>query len=124
MIRGVGIDVVQVSRLRHWLEDGGLLHRYFHPEEVTAAQSRGPSAALSLAARFAAKEAYGKALGTGLRDFSLSEVQVVNDELGKPNVVLHGNARVALQRIGGSQVFCSLTHEEDNAIAMIVIEGE
>lgn len=124
MIRGIGIDVVQVSRIRHWLTDEGLLRRYFHSEEVEASRRRGDSAALSLAARFAAKEAFGKALGTGLRHFRLYEVQVQNDELGKPNIVLHGNAQDALEHASGSRVLCSLTHEQDNAIAMIVIEGE
>lgn len=124
MIRGIGIDVVQVSRMKHWIEDEGLLSRYFHPRELKFALSRGYSSVLSLAARFAAKEAFGKAIGTGLRDFSLREVEVENDDMGKPELVLHGSAAEALARIGGSKVFVSLTHEEDNAIAMIVIEGE
>lgn len=124
MIRGIGIDVVQVSRMRHWLDDEGLLSRYFHPRELTFALSRGYSSVLSLAARFAAKEAFGKAIGTGLREFSLKEVEVENDEMGKPELVLHGAAAEALSSVGGVRVFVSLTHEEDHAIAMIVIEGE
>ncbi len=123
MILGIGIDIVRVGRLSSWLDDRGLLTRYFHPEEIDAVYSRGSGRAFSLAGRFAAKEAFGKALGTGLMHFNLGEVQVRNDELGKPDVVLHGRALEAFERMGGTAVFCSLAHERDNAVAVIVIEG-
>ncbi len=55
MIAGIGLDVVHVSRLERWRKTPGLLERYFHPEELAAALSRGSTAMLSLAARFAAK---------------------------------------------------------------------
>ena len=124
MIRGIGIDVVKVSRMRSWLDQPTLLERFFHPSEVATISARGPSAVLALSARFAAKEAFGKALGSGLRGFSLREVYVSNDEAGKPALQLEGRARDAMLGIGGVRVFLSLTHEEDNAIAMIVIEGD
>ena len=123
MIRGIGIDIVRVGRLDSWLYNPGLLERYFHPAEVEAVHSRGSSKVLSLASRFAAKEAFGKALGTGLVHFNLWEVQVQNDNLGKPDILLHGRALEALKRMGGKSVFCSLAHEHDNAVAVIVIEG-
>ena len=124
MIRGIGIDVVQVSRMRAWIDQPYLLRRFFHSSKVAAVMNRGDASVLALSARFAAKEAYGKALGTGLRNLSLRDVYVSNDELGKPALQLEGSARAALERIGGSRVFISLTHEQDNAIAMIVIEGD
>ncbi len=123
MIRGIGIDVVQVSRMQSWLDRPELLHRFFHPSEVELVQRRGRAAVLSLSARFAAKEAFGKALGTGLRTLALREICVTNDALGKPELLLEGSALDALKRAGGDRVFLSLTHEQDNAIAMIVIEG-
>lgn len=124
MIRGIGIDVVQVSRMRAWIDRPELLTRFFHPSEVESVMNRGDGSVLSLSARFAAKEAFGKALGTGLRNLSLREVYVSNDELGKPALQLEGSALEAMRRIGGDRVFLSLTHEQDNAIAMIVIEGD
>ena len=124
MIRGIGIDVVQVSRMRAWVGRPELLQRFFHPSEVKSVMNRGDASVLSLSARFAAKEAFGKALGTGLRSLSLRDVYVSNDRLGKPTLHVEGSAREALERIGGSRVFISLTHEQDNAIAMIVIEGD
>ena len=65
MIIGIGIDVVHVYRLERWAEIPGLFQRFFHPDELEIALARGETGVLSLAARFAAKEAYGKALGTG-----------------------------------------------------------
>ena len=124
MIRGIGIDVVQVSRMRAWIDRPELLGRFFHPSEVESVMKRGDGSVLSLSARFAAKEAFGKALGTGLRNLALREVYVSNDELGKPALQLEGSALEAMRRIGGDRVFLSLTHEQDNAIAMIVIEGD
>ncbi|TVR69388.1 MAG: holo-ACP synthase [Spirochaetaceae bacterium] len=123
MICGIGVDVVAVARLRRWLEDEQLLHRYFAAQEREAIYQRRDGAALSLAARFAAKEAFAKALGTGFRGFNLRDVWVVNDALGKPELHVSGTAAQALARIGGKRLWLSLTHEQENAIAMVVIEG-
>lgn len=123
MIRGIGIDVVAVERMRRWLEDQELLHRFFAPEEREAIYERKDGAALSLAARFAAKEAFAKALGTGFKGFALRDVWVVNDALGKPTLRVTGPAERALRRIGGSTLWLSLTHEREHAIAMVVIES-
>jgi holo-[acyl-carrier protein] synthase len=123
MILGLGIDIVHVGRIRHWESVPGLVERYFHPEEIADARSRGEGASYSLAARFAAKEAFGKALGTGLAGLRLGDIQVVNDRNGRPEIVLHGSARARLGAVGGSRVHVSLTHESDNAVAIAVIEG-
>lgn len=123
MIRGIGVDVVAVARLRRWLDDAALLQRYFAPQERDAIYERRDGAALSLAARFAAKEAFAKALGTGFRGFLLREVWVVNDALGKPELHVSGDAARALHRVGGRRLWLSLTHEQEHAIAMVVIEG-
>lgn len=123
MICGIGVDVVQVDRLRRWLDDGALLRRYFSSQERDAIYERRDGAALSLAARFAAKEAFAKALGTGFRGFGLRDVWVVNDPLGKPELHVTGAAQRALTRIGGTRLWLSLTHEQQHAIAMVVIEG-
>ena len=124
MIKGIGVDVVAVHRMRRWMGDPELIHRYFASEERDAIYERQDGAALSLAARFAAKEAFAKAVGTGFRGFNLREVWVVNDGLGKPEIHLTGGAARAMARIGGSRVFVSLTHEQEHAIAMVVIEGD
>ena len=122
MIIGIGVDVVHVRRLQHWQSIPGLLERYFHPTELNESLARGAAAALSLAARFAAKEAFGKALGTGLKGLVLKDLLVVNRHNGRPEMELFGTALAALADSGADKVHLSLTHERDNAIAMIVLE--
>ena len=123
MITGIGIDMVQVQRMEKWRKNPGLLDRYFHPEELSPALAKGNSASMSLAARFAAKEAFGKALGTGLAGIVLKDIMVKNRENGCPEVFVFGTAREALERNGASRIHVSLSHEKDNALAMIVLEG-
>ncbi|MDR0389842.1 MAG: holo-ACP synthase [Spirochaetaceae bacterium] len=124
MITGIGIDVVHVKRLKKWIDTPGLLERFFHPEELELSRSRGKGAALSLAARFAAKEALGKALGTGLSGIVLKDILVVNSHNGKPEIKLFDTAQSALEKTGASRIHISLTHERDNALAMIVLEAD
>ena len=123
MVKGIGVDVVAVDRMREWVKDDALVNRYFAPEEREAIYERKDGAALSLAARFAAKEAFAKAVGTGFRGFHMREVWVVNDELGKPELHVRGGALQAMHRMGANHVLVSLTHEQEHAIAMVVIEG-
>lgn len=123
MILGIGVDVVHVRRIAHWLTVDGLPQRFFHPDELTSALSRGQGAALSLAARFAAKEAFGKAIGTGLRGIRLADIRVLNNHNGKPDMHLYGTALEKFKALGCSTIHLSLTHESDNAIAMVVLEA-
>jgi holo-[acyl-carrier protein] synthase len=123
MIVGIGIDVVHVRRMERWRGTPGLPERFFHPAELSAALSRGSGADLSLAARFAAKEAFGKALGTGLTGIVLKDIMIDNRHNGKPEIRLEGTARAALEKSGADTVHISLTHERDNAIAMVVLEA-
>lgn len=106
MIIGVGIDVVHVERIRRWSHIEGLYDRFFHPEELATALPRGEVGILSLAARFAAKEAFGKAIGSGLRHFALREIAVLNDSNGKPFMMLTGAAEAAFKECGGHRLVC------------------
>jgi holo-[acyl-carrier protein] synthase len=124
VILGVGIDVVHVERIRRWGRIEGLYERFFHPEELASALPRGETGILSLAARFAAKEAFGKAIGSGLRHFALRDIAVLNDSHGKPFMMLTGAAEAAFKDFGGSRLVCSLSHEKDNALAVVLIEGD
>ena len=122
MIIGVGIDVVHVRRLERWQAIPGLLERYFHPQELSASLAKGSTATLSLAARFAAKEAYGKALGTGLVGIALKDIMVANSYNGKPEIRVFGTAFQAFKQSGANRIHISLTHERDNAIALVLLE--
>ena len=122
MICGIGIDMVRISRMEKWLLNEKLIGRYFHPDEVAKVLSCGKRAAQSLAARFAAKEAFGKALGTGLSGFILKDVMVHNNDDGKPQICVFETAKTAFEKIGANRMHISITHEGDNALAMVVLE--
>lgn len=122
MIMGIGIDVVQVKRMEKWLKNSKLLERYFHDEELSTALSRGNAAAMALAARFAAKEAFGKALGTGFSQMELKDIMVINTSSGRPEIRVLETAKKALEESGADKVHVSLTHESDNAIAVVILE--
>jgi len=123
MITGIGVDIIEVKRMERWLDNSSLLKRYFHPQEITLAFSRKKSAAQTLAARFAAKEAFGKALGTGLARIELKDIIVINNGNGKPDIELTGTAKKEFEKSGAKKAHLSLTHERENAVAMIVLEG-
>jgi holo-[acyl-carrier protein] synthase len=124
MIIGVGVDIVSVERMHHWYNSPRLLSRFFHSDEIESVHRRKSGAVLSLAARFAAKEAFGKALGTGMRGLVLKDIQVVNSHNGQPAIKLYGTALAALQKHRGATVHLSLTHEAHSAVAIVIIEGE
>ena len=122
MIAGIGIDMVDIKRMKRWREIPGLLERYFHADELSAVRQKSHDAASSLAARFAAKEAFGKALGTGLAGMALKDIMIKTRRNGQPELYLLDSARAALERSGAACVHVSLSHEGDNAIAMVVLE--
>jgi len=124
VIAGIGVDVVHVHRMTRWGKIPGLFERYFNPEELAEALSKGRGVDLSLAARFAAKEAFGKALGTGLAGIVLKDIMVRNRHNGQPEIIVSGTALKALKLCGAARIHLSLTHESDNAIAMVVLENE
>ena len=123
MIVGTGIDFVAVSRITHWLENDLLCRRFFHPDELAVIRSRGAEAPRSLAARFAAKEAFAKALGTGFAGLTLKDIRVENMKNGRPVMVLEGSALKAMKLTGARRVHLSLTHEENLAAAQVILES-
>lgn len=114
----VGIDMLAIPRVRAVLErhNGRFLRRVYTPEEVAFCRGRVPE----LAARFAAKEAVMKALGTGIRGVGWRDIEILPDRRGKPLVYLYGRARERADAIGLSALDVSLTHERDFAIASVV----
>ena len=122
MIAGIGIDVVHVRRLERWRAIPGLLERYFHPDELQTALSRGAAAALSLSARFAAKEAFGKALGTGVAvPATLHAVAVAHDARGKPEY-RYDERLAAHMRDNGLRAHLSISDEDEHIVAFALIE--
>lgn len=116
---GLGIDVVEVARFERALErTPTLADRLFTPAEQAACRrADGSWRVASLAARFAAKEAVAKALGTGIRGFAFRDVEIVADERGRPTAVLHGPAATVAQRVGVTEVLVALSHAAGVAVA-------
>lgn len=122
-----GIDLVETQRIAKSLELPRFLERVYSPKEQELLRERAGGRPLHLsfaaistaAANFCAKEAFAKALGTGVRGFSLCEVSALRDELGKPYLELTGGAlRMARER--GLSFSLSLTHTRDYASAVVV----
>lgn len=114
MIAGIGVDITSVARFEG--KERRFYERFLTPEELEA-----PLTAEYAASRFAAKEAFAKALGTGIRGFSLKDVSVAEDALGKPFFRLSGRAR---EKAGGLRFQLSLSHDGGFAVAFVVAEDE
>lgn len=121
MIWGTGIDMVKISRFESWKDDEKMQKRFFHDHEIEYAKEAAHKSASSiLAARFAAKEAFVKALGLGFRDIKLKDIAVEKDALGKPLIAVYNSAKEKLPE--GARVHLSLCHEGDYALAHVLIE--
>jgi holo-[acyl-carrier protein] synthase len=125
MIVGSGIDLVEVARIQHSMERYGVrfLDRIFTPAEQEYCL-RKRNAAESFAARFAAKEAGAKALGTGInRGVNFLQIEVVREPGGKPGLLFHGSAAQFAARLGATRAVLSLTHTAELAMASVLLEG-
>ena len=126
MILGLGVDITEVPRLREAIERHGerFLRRVFTPAEVAYCHGH-KNCYDRFAARFAAKEAAMKALGTGWRGgVSWRHIEVVNLQSGKPYLRLAGAALEIFRSLGGTNLVLSLTHTDDYALAEVVVEGD
>ena len=125
MIVGVGIDSVSIGRIAGLIEKYGrrFLEKIFTEDEIAEGLGRRDSAQY-FAARFAAREAFFKALGTGWgRGISLREVSVIREESGKPLLALSNRALEAAGAHGTSTTHLSLSHEAGTAQAIVILEG-
>jgi holo-[acyl-carrier protein] synthase len=117
-----GVDIIEISRVRRVVERYGqrFLERVYTLGEIGYCQGRAPN----LAARFAAKEATMKALGTGVRGVGWKDIEVVRLESGAPSVKLHGRAKVRAERLGVQEISLSLSHSQEYAVAFVVTRCE
>ena len=133
MIFGVGIDIAKCARFEKWLDTPGMVERFFNPKEIPQTAAAAPSLTAAqksavlqrLAARFAAKEAFSKALGSGLV-FDLRDVFLTNAASGKPELGLEKSALQAFKercpQWQAAKIFVSLSHEKEYAVAQVIIE--
>ena len=125
MIVGTGVDLCEVQRIRRAAERFGrrFLERVFTPREIAYAE-RKASKYERYAARFAAKEAGMKAIGTGWRrGVRWKDFEVVNLPTGKPTLVFHGKAAEFAEKLGVRHVALSLTHTKETALAHVILEN-
>jgi len=124
MILGTGVDIAEVPRIRQSIERYGerFLRRIFTEGEIRYCEAKA-SRFQSYAARFAAKEAGMKALGTGWsRGVRWCDIEVVRPKGQRPTIQFHGEAAAIAARLGATNVSLSLTHTADQALAHVILE--
>jgi len=114
----VGVDIIEIDRIAKMIEQHGdrFLRRIYTPRERERYEGRVPE----LAARFAGKEATSKALGTGIRDLTWREMEILSNRRGKPILILHGDAARRAAVLGLTHFDISLTHSRTDAMAFVV----
>ncbi len=124
MIFGTGTDIVEVARIeKSAMRTPAFLDKLFTKDEQEYCEAQKAGKFQSYAARFAAKEAFFKALGTGYRyGMAFKEIEVKNDKLGKPEITVHGKVKdfVSEQKI--TNIHLSLSHVKEMALAFVVLE--
>lgn len=125
MIIGTGIDLIKNQRIKKLINkyDNHFLNKIYTEEEIKYCQSK-KKAFVSFAARFAAKEALLKALGTGLRNNSWHDIEVINNKLGKPKIKLSGKTKKQAGALKVKSIFLSISHEKEYSVAQIILEGD
>lgn len=122
MIYGIGTDLIEVARVAEKLKHKDFKARVFSQKEIEYCDAQGRPTE-SYAARFAAKEAFFKALGTGWEGhFPLCDIEILNDKLGKPELYLINQAKVYFDKKSFGKIHVSLSHLKEMASAFVVIE--
>lgn len=122
MIAGIGTDIVEIARVARAMKSEAFLSRVYTRGEREYADARGRGSAASYAARWAGKEAILKALGTGLREGALIEIEILPDALGAPQVRLYGRFKEIFEERGVKKIWLSLSHSREYATAQCVLE--
>ena len=122
-IFGAGIDLIEISRINKSIKNKNFIDRIYSKSEIQIARSLKYKSSF-FAKRFAAKEAFSKAIGTGISEgISFKEISVVNNIKGKPTIKLSGKTKnIVLKKIKKAKVHLSLSDEKKYAIAMVIIE--
>ncbi|MCI0555337.1 MAG: holo-ACP synthase [Anaerolineae bacterium] len=122
MIRGIGIDITEIEKIAKSIERDSFQRKVFTPAELEACLEIKNSVEC-LAGKFAVKEAFMKALGAGIRqEVWFTQIEVLNDESGKPYVIVSGEAEKRLQASGANQIHISISHSGGMAVAVVILE--
>ena len=121
MIVGLGIDIVEISRVEKAIKTGNFLTKIFTSKEIEYCQSRNRHTSSSFAARFAAKEATIKALNIASKGVFWSNIEVVSGENGAPQIVISGKVKEYADQLGVNSIYVSLSHHQSSAIAQVIL---
>lgn len=121
MIKGIGTDIIKVERVKKAVErTEGFLSKVFTTNEISYFKNKNNSYE-TLSGFFAAKEALSKALGTGIRGFRLTDIEVCHDELDKPGIVLSKKI-LDKYNLDNCNIYLTISHTNEDAIAFVIIE--
>ena len=122
MIIGTGVDIVEIERIKKAVEKNSrFLERFFSDRERAYFESRHNRCEVA-AGNFAAKEAFSKAIGTGIRNFALKDVEILRDSLGKPYINLRNAAYTIANKKGDGIFHVSISHCKHYAVATVTME--
>jgi holo-[acyl-carrier protein] synthase len=124
MVYGIGVDIVKIGRFEDALERWGdrLRTRVFTPQELSSCRSK-TRPARHLALRFAAKEAFLKALGRGMfQGIAWHDIEITNDHSGRPHMKVRGKAERLCREKGIREIFVSISHEAEYGVAQVLLE--
>ena len=121
MIIGIGNDIIEIERIEKAILKEGFKNKIYTQKELENIQKRG-NRTETYAGIFSAKEAISKAIGTGVREFSLTDLEILNDDLGKPYVVVSEKLdKILRNKKEDYQIEISISHSKKYAIAMAII---
>jgi holo-[acyl-carrier protein] synthase len=124
MIYGIGVDIVKIARFERALERWGhrLSERVFTAQELSICHNKAhPGKHLAL--RFAAKEAFLKAMGIGMfQGVAWNDIEISNDSLGRPHMKVRGTAEKICREKGIQEIFVSISHEHEYGVAHVLLE--
>ena len=126
MILGIGTDIIEINRVNNVMQRSeNFLKRNFSLDEIKYFEDRKFKIE-TIAGAFSAKEAVSKAIGTGFRGFSLIDIEIIRDELGKPNIRIGRKVEEVLKKfdIINYRFHISISHSKENAIAYVILEGD
>lgn len=123
MIIGIGTDVIEIERIKKAIEKTDTFFEKIYTTREKAYYREKHKRVETLAGLFAAKEAISKALGTGFRGFNASDIEIIPNELGKPEAYLYGEAKVLANRLEICKIHVSISHCKTYATAFAIAEG-
>jgi holo-[acyl-carrier-protein] synthase len=122
MIIGIGIDLVDIRKIAKSIESSAFQHKVFTPDELRTCGDKKKKAEC-LAGKFAAKEAFMKAIGMGIRqEIWFTQIEVLNRETGQPYLRVYAEAERRLNELQATGMHVSISHDDHQAVAIVILE--